>query len=355
MSADEPLSLARPSAWPPTPTRSCCGRPGRPTSRRRSAPSCGWTTAARPICWSPSRAASASAATRSWGSARGGCSQVRDGVARHPDPPARRRRLLAGPAGRPSARPPTRCRAAVVRAAPPGRCRPRACRASPAARSGPWPTTRSQLRADGAAARRGPGRRAAGGLHRDGPRARLRPPDPHPVGDRVAPHGGARPRGPLCDRRAGDLRGARADGPPERGRAGREPAGAGRSRPGAAAESAAAGAPARPPIGWRRPGCGRCHARRGASGRASAGTRTSDAVRVAKDAIAAGEAIQVVLARRQSIDLPPAPDGGCSTASSSIGRSAASTRARTSSSCGCPTSRSSARARSCCCRSRATP
>ena len=33
------------------------------------------------------------------------------------------------------------------------------------------------------------------------------------------------------------------------------------------------------------------------------------AVEVAKDAIAAGEAIQVVLARRQSIDLPPAPDG----------------------------------------------
>ena len=34
-----------------------------------------------------------------------------------------------------------------------------------------------------------------------------------------------------------------------------------------------------------------------------------DAVRVAKDAIAAGEAIQVVLARRQSIDLPAGADG----------------------------------------------
>jgi anthranilate synthase component I len=33
------------------------------------------------------------------------------------------------------------------------------------------------------------------------------------------------------------------------------------------------------------------------------------AVEIAKDAIAAGEAIQVVLARRQSIDLPPAADG----------------------------------------------
>ena len=30
----------------------------------------------------------------------------------------------------------------------------------------------------------------------------------------------------------------------------------------------------------------------------------------AKDAIAAGEAIQVVLARRQSFDLPAGPDGG---------------------------------------------
>ena len=35
-----------------------------------------------------------------------------------------------------------------------------------------------------------------------------------------------------------------------------------------------------------------------------------DAVRVAKDAIAAGEAIQVVLARRQSIELPPGASGG---------------------------------------------
>jgi anthranilate synthase component 1 len=35
-----------------------------------------------------------------------------------------------------------------------------------------------------------------------------------------------------------------------------------------------------------------------------------NAVRAAKDAIAAGEAIQVVLARRQSIELPPAADGG---------------------------------------------
>ena len=33
------------------------------------------------------------------------------------------------------------------------------------------------------------------------------------------------------------------------------------------------------------------------------------AVEVAKDAIASGEAIQVVLARRQSLDLPVGPDG----------------------------------------------
>ena len=49
------------------------------------------------------------------------------------------------------------------------------------------------------------------------------------------------------------------------------------------------------------------------------------AVEHAKDAIAAGEAIQVVLARRQSFDLPPAVTAPRSTASASIGPSAGST------------------------------
>ena len=81
------------------------------------------------------------------------------------------------------------------------------------------PTTRSALRADGPAARRATP--SASRL------ARFIETDlvivfdhlTHTAErDRVAPHGGARPRGPLPDRRAGDLRGARADGPPEPGR-----------------------------------------------------------------------------------------------------------------------------------------
>ena len=67
------------------------------------------------------------------------------------------------------------------------------------------------VRAVGAAPGQGPRRRAAGGVHRDGPRARVRPPQPPAVGDRVAAHRGARLRRALPDRRAGHLRGARAD------------------------------------------------------------------------------------------------------------------------------------------------
>ena len=51
---------------------------------------------------------------------------------------------------------------------------------------------RLHLRADGAAAGEGPDRRADGRVPGDGPGPRLRPPDPHAVGRRVAPHGGAR-------------------------------------------------------------------------------------------------------------------------------------------------------------------
>ena len=79
------------------------------------------------------------------------------------------------------------------------------------------------------------------------------------------------------------------------------------------------------------------------------------AVEVAKEAIAAGEAIQVVLARRQSFDLPGDPETGRrSTGSGCTAPSAASIRARTCSSCGRPPSRSSAPPRSSCSRSRAT-
>ena len=77
-----------------------------------------------------------------------------------------------------------------------------------------------RLRAVRAAPGAGPGGRAAGRVHRDGPRARVRPPHPPAVRDRVAPHRGAGPRGPIPDRGARHLRGAGADGDPERGRDG---------------------------------------------------------------------------------------------------------------------------------------
>ena len=139
------------------------------------------------------------------------------------------------------------------------------------------------LRADRAAPRARPGRRPDGRLHRDRPRPRLRPPDPHALGDRVAPHRSARLRGPLPDRRGGDLRGARADGPAERRRDGRR----GRRAP-------------RPPRASRED---RIETSLGRD-------EYVHAVEVAKDAIAAGEAIQVVLARRQSFDLPVDPATG---------------------------------------------
>ena len=86
-----------------------------------------------------------------------------------------------------------------------------------------------------------PGRRPDGGLHRDRPRPRLRPPDPHAVGDRLAPHRGARPRGPLPDRRGGDLRGARADVAAERRRDGRRVARRGAAGPRRRRRAAVAG------------------------------------------------------------------------------------------------------------------
>ena len=79
------------------------------------------------------------------------------------------------------------------------------------------------------------------------------------------------------------------------------------------------------------------------------------AVEVAKDAIAAGEAIQVVLARRQSFELPRTRrPGRPSTGSGSTARSAGSTRARTCSSSGRRPTRSSAPRRNSSSRSRAT-
>ena len=115
------------------------------------------------------------------------------------------------------------------------------------------------LRADRPAARARPGRRPDGGLHRDRPRPRLRPPDPHAVGDRVAAHRGARPRGPLPDRRGGDLRGARAD---RHARRAAEIAGAGAAGTGAASPASS------PRAGRHQPRPRRVHpGRRGRQGR----------------------------------------------------------------------------------------
>ena len=137
-----------------------------------------------------------------------------------------------------------------------------------------------------------PGRNADGGVHRDRPRPRLRPPDPHAVGDRVAPHRRAGPRGPLPDRRGGDLRGARADRPAVGGR-----------------DAAPASAPGDAPTGITN-GTMRRPARRPQADASLGRDEYVHAVEVAKDAIAAGEAIQVVLARRQSFDLPTDPATG---------------------------------------------
>ena len=177
------------------------------------------------------------------------------------------------------------------------------------------------------------------------PRPRLRPPDPHAVGDRVAPHRGGGPRGPIPDRRGGHLRSPRAHGPSERGRARRD-------RPGVAARAGANGSRG-----------GAASARHGLRPSLAGPVDTSlgreeyiQAVEVAKDAIASGEAIQVVLARRQSFDLPgrsrrPARR---STGSACTGPCGGSTRAHTCSSSGPRPSRSSAPRRSCCSRPRAT-
>ena len=178
----------------------------------------------------------------------------------------------------------------------------------------------------------GPGRRAAGRVHRDGPRHRLRPPHPPALGDRLAAHGGTRPRRALPDRGAGDLRGAREDGASVGRRDGRRPS---RDRTPAPTDRLSDAG-----LGQVETSLGRDQYIR--------------AVETAKDAIAAGEAIQVVLARRQSFDLPVLADGTSWTASASIAPCDASTPRRTCSSRGRLHSRSSEPARSSCSRSWAT-
>ena len=140
--------------------------------------------------------------------------EVRDGHRQHPDPTSHGPDLRPGPAGRDRRR--RRIRSAAIRAfvaAPP---RP-ADRGHAALhgwrRRGAGVRRRQHLRAARPAPRARPRRRPDGGVHRDRPRPRLRPPDPHAVGDRLAAHRDPRPRRPLPHRRGGHLRGARADAP----------------------------------------------------------------------------------------------------------------------------------------------
>ena len=316
MTTADPISLARPNGSPPMPTRSCCAPRGRPTSRPRSAPSCVSTTATRPTSSSPSRAASGWAATRSSASGPRRLLEVRDGRAHDPDPARHRPDLRARPAGRDAPTPGPARRHPRVRAAPPRRADRRHAALHRRRRRRARLRRGLHVRADRAAARSAT--RSA---------SRRRPfieTDlvlvfdhlTHTLSAIASLHTErAGPRGPLPDRRGGRLRGARADGASER----RELAG-----PDAPAPTAARASPT--PIDT-------------SLGR----DEYIHAVEVAKDAIAAGEAIQVVLARRQSFDLPTDPrPAGRSTASASTARSGASTRARTCSSCGPRSSRSSA-------------
>ncbi len=195
------------------------------------------------------------------------------------------------------------------------------------------------LRADGPAAGVRPGRRPDGRVHRDGPRPRLRSPDPHALGDRLAPHRGAGPRGALPDRRDGDLRGARTDRATERRRDGRKPLAPDRRRE----------APATSRVRRHRP---RSADR---SRRASAATSTSTQSRSPRTPSRR--------VRRSRSSWRAASRSGCrsirrparrSTGSACTGPSGASTRARTCSSRGPRPSRSSARRPSSCSRSRVT-
>ncbi len=216
-------------------------------------------------------------------SARAACS--RSATARHdPDAPGRRRPLRTRTC-RPRRSPPLDPlqRPARLRAPPPG-----AARRGHAAlhrRRGRRARLRRHLeRFEPTVPAPGPrpGRRPAGRVHRDRPRHRLRP--PHPPALARSPR--STPRRPTS--RA-------ATGSPS-GRSSRR----------------SSGRPARRPPSWRRLAASRpARDRRGAGPVPARPIATSlgrdqyiRAVEVAKDAIAAGEAIQVVLARRQSFDLP---------------------------------------------------
>ena len=193
-----------------------------------------------------------------------------------------------------------------------------------------------RVRAHGPAPGARPGRRPDGLVHRDRPRPRLRPPDPHAVGDRLAPHGRARPRGSLSHRGEGHLRRARPNGATERRGAERSATAGRRLRDGRATGPGGRARSGRAD----QPRAGRVHPRgRGRQGR-DRGRRGDP-----------GRARPAAVVRAPG---GPGDRGARSTASGSTARSGGSTRAPISSSPGRRRSRSWAPRRSCCSRSRAT-
>ena len=226
--------------------------------------------------------------------------EVRDGLARIQTRPGDRADLFARPADRDRRRDRPARRHPGLRPAPSRPADRRDAALHRRRRRCAGVRRDRRLRDDRAAPRARPGRRSDRRVHRDRPRPRLRPPDPHAVGDRLAAHRRAGPRGPLPDRRGGDLRGPGAERAPERGRdrrVRRRRLGERRVRRQRVARRTAGRRGGRASLG-------------GPVGTSLGREEYIHAVEVAKDAIAAGEAIQVVLARRQSFDLPDDPATG---------------------------------------------
>ena len=135
-----------------------------------------------------------------------------------PDPAGHGPDLRPGPADRQRAGRRSPRGDPVVRAAPPGAAGRRDAAVHRRRRRGARLRRGLHLRADRPAPGARSRQRADGGLHRDRPRPGVRPPHPHPLRGRVAAHRDPRPRGPLPDRRRGDLRRARPRRAPVGGR-----------------------------------------------------------------------------------------------------------------------------------------
>ena len=143
----------RRSASPPTRTRSSCAPRVRPTSRRRSAPSSGSTTAAPAYLLESVEGGERLGRYSFLGVGPRRLLEVRDGVARIQTRPVTRRPVRARTCRSRRSTAPTRWPPSAPSSRAAASSRPRACRASPAAPSARSPMTRSRLRADRPAAR----------------------------------------------------------------------------------------------------------------------------------------------------------------------------------------------------------